>query len=140
MFGLQQIVNAAESHEVSGFGGNCANFAIAVQETFNNKFEIWGAFNKALYAKDYLIGHVCVKLDANTFFDVDGFKHSEEEIKAFGMLDETDIDYQELFTKYNIEHTSENFDEVIFIKINHPRQELKSMIDDEEIQDIKDFI
>lgn len=140
MFGLQQVANAVEHHHINGLSGHCANFAIAVQETFHNQFEIWGAFNKALYAKGYLIGHVCVKLSDNTFFDSDGFKHDEEEIKAFGMLDESDVDYQELFTQYGIEHTSENFNDVIFIKINNPYQELQFMIDEDEIQDIKDLI
>lgn len=94
----KQRLAALSEAELQGFGGNCGEVAIAINEIlFDGKGQLVAAVNSYLWhKKKRFVGHVGVKVkgsiwDAEGAFDGPG---GEEEFLAWGSLDPEDSDYE----------------------------------------------
>lgn len=76
-----------------GFGGECAETAIAINDVlFNGEGRIVAAVNKWLWESERrMVGHVAVEY-GDMYWDAEGQKNWED-IESWGMLDEEDPDY-----------------------------------------------
>jgi hypothetical protein len=79
--------------KIYGFGGECAEAAIAINDVlFNEEGRLVAAINKWIWDNEKrIVGHVAVEV-GNDYWDANG-KKSWEEIESWGMLDENDPDY-----------------------------------------------
>ena len=87
---VQKVLARAK---IYGFGGECAEAAIAINDVlFNEEGRLVAAINKWLWDKEKrIVGHVAVQV-GDDYWDSNG-KKSWEEIESWGMLDENDPDY-----------------------------------------------
>lgn len=78
---------------IYGFGGECAETAIAINDVlFNGKGKLVAAVNKWLWEnEERIVGHVAVEWNG-TYWDSEGQKNWED-IESWGMLDPDDEDY-----------------------------------------------
>jgi len=76
-----------------GFGGKCAEAAIAINDVlFNEEGRLVAAVNRWLWEKEgRMVGHVAVEWNG-AYWDAEG-KKEWENIESWGMLDERDEDY-----------------------------------------------
>lgn len=103
----QNILTLAKEKGFCGFSGECAEAAIAINEVlFNNEAKLLAALNCAFQEKNIILGHFCLSIPDEDWkeicIDSDGFPKSDEDILSWGMLDESDSDYQELAVKNDI--------------------------------------
>jgi len=77
-----------------GFGGECAEAAIAINDVlFNEEGRIVAAINKWLWEKEgRVVGHVAVEW-GGSYWDSEGEKDWDR-IESWGMVDESDPDYE----------------------------------------------
>lgn len=90
---IEHIQKVLVRAKIYGFGGECAEAAIAINDVlFNKEGRLVAAINKWLWDKEKrIIGHVAVQVGED-YWDSNG-KKSWEEIESWGMLDENDPDY-----------------------------------------------
>jgi hypothetical protein len=88
-----QISLILKKANMYGFGGECAETAIAINDVlFNGKGKIVAAVNKWLWEnEERIVGHVAVEWNG-TYWDSEGEKEWED-IESWGMLDPDDEDY-----------------------------------------------
>ena len=111
---LNTISKKIRQANLRGFGGDCPDAAIYINKhIFQNKGRLVGAFNKAFleYGHDP-IGHVAVLYNGN-YWDADAKPKNLDEIEAWGMLDPTDIDYQETADDYGFDWNDDTSSEVV---------------------------
>lgn len=84
---------ALEKASLYGFGGKCAEAAIAINDVlFNEEGRLVAAVNKWLWEEEgRMVGHVAVEWKGS-YWDSEGRKEWER-IESWGMLDEHDEDY-----------------------------------------------
>ena len=93
-----QILGHAKEEGLSGWGGECGEVAIAINELlFGGRGQLVAAINVPMWKIfDRLVGHVGVR-DANgSIWDADGTYDDEEdkeEFRAWGMVDPDDDDF-----------------------------------------------
>ena len=91
-------MSRAQALGFSGFGGNCAQAAIAINDAvLDGRGQLVGAFNELIYDTLQLaIGHVAVRIGHNgPFLDGDGRFKDYDDFAAGGMLDSEDPSYTE---------------------------------------------
>ena len=100
---VARIIEAACENGFSGFGGDCGEAALAINQVlFDGHGQVVGVFNKALYDHGHYIGHFAVEYNG-IFWDADATPKSFDEIESWGMLDTQDIYYVEMASKHGIE-------------------------------------
>lgn len=87
------VLRRAREAKLSGFGGECAEAAIAINDVlFNDEGILVAAVNKWLWENEgRMVGHVAVEWNGD-YWDAEG-KKEWENIESWGMLDESDEDY-----------------------------------------------
>jgi hypothetical protein len=87
------ILNKAKQEKRYGFGGECAETAIAINDVlFGDEGVLVAAANKWLWENEgRMVGHVAVEW-SGAYWDAEG-KKEWEEIEHWGMLDPEDPDY-----------------------------------------------
>lgn len=90
----EHVKKVLERASLYGFGGECAEAAIAINDVlFNEEGRIVAAINKWLWKKEgKIIGHVAVEWNGS-YWDSEGEKDWGG-IESWGMLDESDLDYE----------------------------------------------
>lgn len=87
------VLRRAREAKLRGFGGECAEAAIAINDVlFNDEGILVAAVNKWLWENEgRMVGHVAVEWNG-AYWDAEG-KKEWEDIESWGMLDESDEDY-----------------------------------------------
>lgn len=92
---VARIILAARSDGFQGFGGACAEAAVALNRVlFDGRAEIVGVFNEAFFERGRLIGHVAVRI-GDVYWDADASPKTLDDIEHWGSLDPHDVDYAE---------------------------------------------
>ena len=114
------IADKIKKLNLSGFGGNCPEAAIIINKNvFKNKGKIVGVFNRAML--DYgqhPLGHVAVLYNDN-YWDADAKPKTLDEIESWGMLDPTDVEYEELADDYGFDWTDDTANGIIIIQFRN---------------------
>lgn len=87
------VLRRAREAKLRGFGGECAEVAIAINDVlFNDEGILVAAVNKWLWENEgRMVGHVAVEWN-RSYWDAEG-KKEWENIESWGMLDPEDPDY-----------------------------------------------
>lgn len=87
------VLRRAREAKFRGFGGECAEVAIAINDVlFNDEGILVAAVNKWLWENEgRMVGHVAVEWNG-AYWDAEG-KKEWENIESWGMLDPEDPDY-----------------------------------------------
>ena len=123
---FDQVDKILKRAELEGFGGMCAEAAIAMNEViFGGKGKLVAAVNKKLWEEGRFLGHVAVEWEGS-YWDADGEK-TWDEIESWGMVDENDEDY-----------SFENKDDLYNVERIYPtEEELYDMFGGCNLEDLK---
>ena len=107
---ISAILMEAKKLGFNGFGGECGEAAIAINDViFDGNGVLIAAVNKAFFTHGSFIGHVAVYYNG-IFWDADGVPKDETDVDHWGMLDYEDTDYQATASKCGFEWTEEAAD------------------------------
>ena len=120
------IPDKIRSLNLNGFGGDCPEAAVLINNNvFKNKGKIVGVFNRAMLEYgQHPLGHVAVLYNGD-YWDADAKPKTFDEIESWGMLDPTDIDYENLADDYGFDWNDDTASEVITIQFNNDQDLFK---------------
>lgn len=123
---FDQVDKILKRAELEGFGGMCAEAAIAMNEViFEGRGRLVAAVNEKLWKEGEFVGHVAVEWEGS-YWDAEGEK-TWEDIESWGMVDESDPEY-----------SFENLEEAYVVEKIYPsREELEEMFGGCNLQDLK---
>jgi hypothetical protein len=90
---VEHVQKVLDRAKIYGFGGECAEAAIAINDVlFNEEGVLVAAVNKWIFENEgRAVGHVAVQW-GDGYWDAEG-KKDWEEIESWGMVDESDSDF-----------------------------------------------
>ena len=92
---IGNVLQRAREAGFSGFGGNCFQAAMAINQVlFGGAGRYVGAFNRLFHQHGEFVGHLAVEFDG-AYWDADGIPKEFEDIESWGMLDPEDSDRRE---------------------------------------------
>lgn len=89
-----EVMSEARRRGFTGFGGDCGSAALAIHEVvFGGGGELVIGVNAFFWDRGRAIGHAAVSY-RGAFWDADGRAKDYDDVTSWGMLDESDTDYQ----------------------------------------------
>lgn len=90
---IEEINSKIEALKIHGWGGACGQAAIQInKQVFDGQGEYIAALNNFWLERDRWVGHVAV-LYGDELWDSDGLIEDQEDLRAWGMLDPEDPDW-----------------------------------------------